>query len=151
MNLCSEDYLPVFLQITSAFPKVRLLTAYSLQFNAEGTDSITNWLDSMPLLAYLRVADATSQFFKAFFRTAEDSDPVAPHLAVVDFLSVDPAVLLGWVKERHRLGTPIREIYVSKELHGRLDAEQVKELTGLCALMQLPRGATTPEEVALSL
>ncbi|KAJ7786479.1 hypothetical protein B0H16DRAFT_1490613, partial [Mycena metata] len=59
MNLCGDDYLPLFLQLTSAFPKVRLLTAYSVQFNSSplGLASMTRWLDSMPLLAYLRVAN----------------------------------------------------------------------------------------------
>jgi len=40
MNLCGEDYLPLFLQLTSAFPKVKLLTAYSIQFDPEGQVSM---------------------------------------------------------------------------------------------------------------
>ncbi|KAJ7783788.1 hypothetical protein DFH07DRAFT_204127 [Mycena maculata] len=157
MNLCGEDYLPLFLQLTAAFPKVRLLTAYSIQFEAsrEGLVAMTRWLDSMPLLAYLRVANVANQFFSTFFRPGcllnpSNYNPVAPHLTVVDCQSVDPAILVQWAKDRHRFMSPLRKIYISEELGDRLETEQIKELTGLCTLAKLPRGATTPEEEALS-
>ncbi|KAJ7161423.1 hypothetical protein C8R43DRAFT_334660 [Mycena crocata] len=154
MNLCGDDYLPLFLQLTSAFPKVRLLTAYSIQFQSSvvGLTSMTRWLDSMPLLTYLRVANVANQFFGTFFRRAgADSNPVAPNLAVVDCQSLEPAILVQWVKDRHRFGTPLEKIYISEDLGERLDTEQIKALTGLSTLAKLPRGATTPEEEALSL
>ncbi|KAJ7698915.1 hypothetical protein B0H17DRAFT_1129469 [Mycena rosella] len=55
MDLCGDDYSPVFLQLTSAFPKVRLLTILSIQFDVSpiGMNIMTAWLESMPLLAYL--------------------------------------------------------------------------------------------------
>ncbi|KAJ7727821.1 hypothetical protein DFH07DRAFT_930642 [Mycena maculata] len=157
MNLCGDDYLPLFLQLTSAFPKVRLLTAYSIQFEAShaGLIAMTRWLDSMPLLAYLRVANVANQFFGTFFRPGRlnpsNYNPVAPHLTVVDCQSVDPAILVQWAKDRHRFMSPLRKIYISEELGDRLETEQIKELTGLCTLAKLPRGATTPEEEHLSL
>ncbi|KAJ6481634.1 hypothetical protein C8R45DRAFT_1150469 [Mycena sanguinolenta] len=49
MNLCGEDYLPLFLQITPAFPKVRLLMTYSIQFDVSpvGLEAMRRWLDSI--------------------------------------------------------------------------------------------------------
>ncbi|KAJ6575275.1 hypothetical protein B0H19DRAFT_1022206 [Mycena capillaripes] len=153
MNLCGDDYLPLFLQLTSAFPKVRLLTAYSVQFDASpvGLSSMTRWLDSMPMLTYLRVANVANQFFGIFFRPQAIKTPVAPRLTVVDCQSIEPHILVQWAKDRHQFGTPLRKIYISEDLGGRLEKEQIVTLTGLCTLAKLPRGATTPEEEALSL
>ncbi|KAJ6596111.1 hypothetical protein B0H10DRAFT_2232582 [Mycena sp. CBHHK59/15] len=132
MNLCGDDYLPLFLQLTSTFPKVRFLTAYSIQFDSSvtGLTKMTRWLDSMPLLAYLRVANVANQFFGLFFR---------------------PPVLVQWAMDRQNFGSPLRKIYISEELGEDLETEQIKVLTGICTLLKLPRGSTTPEEQALSL
>ncbi|KAJ7678240.1 hypothetical protein DFH06DRAFT_1291500 [Mycena polygramma] len=153
MNLCGDDYLPVFIKITSAFPKVRLLTAYSIQFNVSpaGLSAMTGWLDSMPLLTYLRVANVANQFFGIFFRSHAVRTPVAPRLATVDCQSIEPAILVQWAKDRAEFGTPLQKIYISEELGARLENAQVLMLTTLCMLAQLPRGATTPEEEELSL
>jgi hypothetical protein len=154
MNLCGADYIPLFLQLTSAFPKVRLLTAYSIQFDASlaGMSSMTRWLDSMPLLTYLRVANVATQFFGTFFRqVVSGSNPVAPRLEVVDCQSVEPGILVQWTKDRSRFGTPLRKIYVSEELGKQLEQDQIETITKLCILAKLQRGAITPEEKALSL
>ncbi|KAJ6604805.1 hypothetical protein DFH09DRAFT_1123854 [Mycena vulgaris] len=155
MNLCGDDYLPLFLQLTSTFPKVRLLTAYSIQFNIgiPGMNAMTRWLDSMPLLTYLRVANVANPFFATLFRqrNTASANPVAPRLAVMDCQSIDPAMVVQFAQDRAKYGTPLRKIYISEELGERLDNEQIRTLTSLCILAKLPRGATTPEEEALSL
>ncbi|KAJ6523571.1 hypothetical protein B0H19DRAFT_1386376 [Mycena capillaripes] len=153
MNLCGDDYLPLFLQLTLAFPKVRLLTAYSIQFDASpvGLSSMTRWLDSMPMLTYLRVANVANQFFGLFFRPQDIKTPVAPRLTFLDVQSIEPHIVVQWAKDRHRFGTPLSGVYISPELAARLEKEQIVTLTGLCTLAKLPRGATTPEEKALSL
>ncbi|KAF7366652.1 F-box domain-containing protein [Mycena sanguinolenta] len=154
MNLYGDDYLPIFLKITSAFPKVRLLTTYSVQFDSSpvGIESMRRWLDSMPLLAYLRVANVVNHFFEVFSRPDGPETPVAPHLKFADFQSVDPGLIVQWVKDRARHRTPLEKIYFSEELGGRLDDTQIRTLMGLsCKLAKLPRGATAPEEAALSL
>ncbi|KAJ6466886.1 hypothetical protein C8R45DRAFT_1020405 [Mycena sanguinolenta] len=87
MNLCGEDYLSVFCQITPAFPKVRLLTTYSIEFDVSpvGLGSMTRWLDSMPLLAYLKVANVANPFFGLFFRLdLEILFPRVWHLSIVN-------------------------------------------------------------------
>ncbi|KAJ6621209.1 hypothetical protein B0H10DRAFT_1022772 [Mycena sp. CBHHK59/15] len=160
MNLCGDNYLPLFIQLTSGFPKVRLLTTYSIQFDATlaGLQTMTRWLDSMPLLTYLRVANVAPQFLGTFFRPRPRNGPpphpvapVSPHLAVADCQSIAPDMLVQWATDRHKFGTPLRKIYISEELGARLDPEQIKTLTSICTLAKLPRGATTPEEEALSL
>ncbi|KAJ7103371.1 hypothetical protein B0H15DRAFT_209868 [Mycena belliarum] len=155
MNLCGEDYLPLFLQLTSAFPKVRLLTAYSLQHNVSpaGMNAMTRWLDSMPLLAYLRVANVANQFFGTFFRAnpGGGSTAAAGALSVIDCQSLDPNVVVQFAKDRHRFGKPLRKMYVSEELGQRLEKDQITDLTSVCILAKLPKGATTPEEEALTL
>jgi len=105
----------------------------------------------MPNLAYLRIANVANRFFGLFFRETEASlNPVAPSLAVVDCQSVDPSILVQWVNDRHRLGTPLQKVYISEELGDRLDPMHIQTLTSLCTLAKLPRGATTPEEQTLS-
>ncbi|KAK7064101.1 F-box domain-containing protein [Favolaschia claudopus] len=153
MNLCGDDYLPLFLQLHGAFPKVRLLTTYSIQFDVgpQGLAAMTRWLDSMPNLCYLRVANVANQFFGLFFRREDLGNSVSPHLTVVDCQSIEPTILLQWANDRMKFGTPLRKIYISEELGGRLTTEQISELTGICTLAKLPRGATTPEEEALSM
>ncbi|KAJ7492470.1 hypothetical protein FB451DRAFT_1078552 [Mycena latifolia] len=155
MNLCGEDYLPLFLQLTSTFPKVRLLTTYSIQFNVSpaGMHAMTRWLESMPLLTYLRVANVANQFFGTFFRAhaGGGSTPAAPRLAVVDCQSLDPTIIVRFAQDRHRFGKPLHKMYVSEELGERLENEQIKALTSICILAKLPKGATTPEEEALTL
>ncbi|KAK6984551.1 hypothetical protein R3P38DRAFT_2662148 [Favolaschia claudopus] len=153
MNLCGDDYLPLFLQLHSAFPKVRLLTTYSIQFDVgpQCLAAMTRWLDSMPNLCYLRVANVANQFFGLFFRRDNLGNPVSPHLTVVDCQSIEPVILLQWANDRKKFGTPLHKIYISEGLGARLTSEQISELTGLCTLAKLPRGTTTPEEEKLSL
>ncbi|KAJ7646193.1 hypothetical protein B0H17DRAFT_437887 [Mycena rosella] len=154
MNLCREDFTPLFLQLTSTFPKVRLLTTYSIQISVgpSGIQIMRSWLESMPLLVYLRIANVANQFFETFFRTDADgnSTPVVPGLAFMDCQSLDPSVVVKFTKDLHRLGKPLQKIYVSPELGERLDPEQIKVLTSLCVLAKLPKGATTPEEEVLT-
>ncbi|KAJ7153018.1 hypothetical protein C8R46DRAFT_1197581 [Mycena filopes] len=156
MNLCGASYVPLFVQITASFPKVRLLSAYSLQFEAtpHGWTAMTRWLDSMPLLAYLRVANVAKEFFRLFL-TPPGADPnrktlVAPSLATLDIQAIEPVVLVQWAKDRHAAGVPLSRIYISEELGERLKGDQIAALTSICILAKLPRGATTPEEEALS-
>ncbi|KAF7377685.1 F-box domain-containing protein [Mycena sanguinolenta] len=152
MNLCGEDFLPMFLQITAAFPKVRLMTTYSIEFDVGpvGLESMTRWLDSMPLLEYLRVGNVSNYFLGAFFRLGDLEIPVAPRLAFFDCRFVDPHILVEWVKGRHQFGTPLKKVYISEELANRLDSTQSNTLIELCTLVPLPQGATTPEERALN-
>ncbi|KAF8216107.1 hypothetical protein K438DRAFT_1800079 [Mycena galopus ATCC 62051] len=142
MNLCGDDYLPF--QITDA---------YSIQFDAasSGMAAMTRWLDSMPLLTYLRLANVANQFFGVFFRPHDLKTPVCPRLTVMDCQSLEPNIIVQWAKDRARFGTPIRKIYFSEELAVRLSDEQVKACRSLCVCAKLPRGAMTPEEEALSL
>ncbi|KAJ7361537.1 hypothetical protein DFH08DRAFT_377136 [Mycena albidolilacea] len=155
MNLCGDNYLPLFLQLTSAFTKVRLLTCYSIQFDVRppGLVSMTCWLDSMPLLTYLRVANVANQFFRLFFRPTDIKTPVCPHLIYMDCRSIQPSILAKWAKDRADYGTPLRKIYVSEDLVKELRSEksQLEALKSLCVLACLPRGATTPEEEMLTL
>jgi hypothetical protein len=154
MNLCGDDYLRLFLQLTSAFTKIRLLTCYSIQFDVSplGLASMTRWLDSMPLLTYLRVGNVANQFFD-IFRPTDIKTPVCPHLVVVDCQSIKPSILVQWAKDRANYGTPLRKIYVSEDLAKELRSEksQLEALKSLCVLACLPRGATTPEEEVLTL
>ncbi|KAJ7038595.1 hypothetical protein C8F04DRAFT_1392910 [Mycena alexandri] len=154
MNLCGTSYVPLFLQITASFPKVRLLSAYSIQFESSplGCEAMTGWLDSMPLLAYLRVANVANEFFGLFLRApGSDKDPVAPKLATIDIQSIEPRIFVQWAKDRRKAGAPLHKMYISEELGGRLELKHIRVLTSICILAKLPGGATTPEEEALSL
>ncbi|KAJ7465170.1 hypothetical protein FB451DRAFT_1262847 [Mycena latifolia] len=154
LNLCGEDFLPLILQITAQFPKVRLLSTYSFQFDTSplGVATMTKWLDSMPLLAYLQVANVPALFWAAFFRIGPPSTGlVAPSLTTVSVKYVDPVVFVRWAKDRHIFGTPLEKIYISQAIKDKLSTQQICDLTNLCALAILPEGVTAPEENALTL
>ncbi|KAF7377688.1 F-box domain-containing protein [Mycena sanguinolenta] len=153
MRLCDDDYLPVFLQITSAFPKVRLLTMCSIWFDISpvGLESMTRWLDSMPFLTYLRVAGVPNPFFGLFFRSGNLGNPVAPRLAFLDCEALDPDILVQWAQDRQQFGTPLKKIYVSGEIWNLLDSTQIDTLMRLCTLAECPPVPMMPEEQALSL
>ncbi|KAJ7776456.1 hypothetical protein B0H16DRAFT_1712830 [Mycena metata] len=78
--LCAggEEYAPLFEQLTSAFPKVQSLTTSSIRFCSSPTalSSMIQWLESMLLLTYLRVADVPPEFFGLFFRRIHPIDGV---------------------------------------------------------------------------
>ncbi|KAJ7186855.1 hypothetical protein C8R46DRAFT_1184697 [Mycena filopes] len=100
MNLCGASYVPLFVQITASFPK--------FEATPHGWTAMTRWLDSMPLLAYLRVANVAKEFFRLFL-TPPGADPnrktlVAPSLATLDIQAIEPVVLVQWAKDRHAAG-----------------------------------------------
>lgn len=78
MNFFGNDYTPLYAQITSKFPKVRLLTLYGIACVATEASVATmvRWLDSMPLLSYLRLATVRNDLLRCFIL---DPDTMAPH------------------------------------------------------------------------
>ncbi|KAJ6466944.1 hypothetical protein C8R45DRAFT_1106363 [Mycena sanguinolenta] len=153
MHFCDDDYLPVFIQITSSFPEVRSLTMYSIDFdyNLVTAEAMIRWLDSMPLLAYLKVADVPNPFFGLFFRPGDNvKTPVSPRLTFLDCQCLDhPGILTQWAKDRQQFGTPLEKIYISEELSSRLDSTQINTLMQLCVLAEHSPGLTTAEEQGL--
>ncbi|KAJ7070870.1 hypothetical protein C8F01DRAFT_1013760, partial [Mycena amicta] len=149
MNFCGDDYSPLFQLMTGMFPRVQLLTAYALQYEYLSAPILVRWLDSMPMLAYMRVANLAPHFFALFFREGDLQNPVAPRLQVIHCQAIEPHILVHWVKDRARFGTPLKKIYVSEELGSRLHESHLRELTSLCLVARLPRGAITPEEEVL--
>ncbi|KAJ7070681.1 hypothetical protein C8F01DRAFT_1013487 [Mycena amicta] len=150
MNLCGDDYSPLFQLMTGMFPRVQLLTAYSLQYEPHGPPIMVRWLDAMPMLAYMRVANLAPYFYGLFFRDGDLQNPVAPHLQVLDCQVIEPPILVQWAKDRAHFGTPLKKIYVSEELGSQLHESHLRELTSLCVVARLPKGATTPEEEVLN-
>ncbi|KAJ7070885.1 hypothetical protein C8F01DRAFT_1362705 [Mycena amicta] len=150
MNLCGDDYSPLFQLMTGMFPRVQLLTAYSLQYEPHGPPIMVRWLDAMPMLAYMRVANLAPYFYGLFFRDGDLQNPVAPHLQVLDCQAIEPPILVQWAKDRAHFGTPLKKIYVSEELGSQLHESHLRELTSLCVVARLPKGATTPEEEVLN-
>jgi hypothetical protein len=67
-----EDYTTFFLQITSLFPKVRLLTLVSIEVNPEFETNfaLRRWFASMPEVRFLRVGHVGETFWEIF-----ESDP----------------------------------------------------------------------------
>ncbi|KAF7307054.1 F-box domain-containing protein [Mycena indigotica] len=148
MNFCGEDYSSVFTLMTGMFPHVRLLTAYSLEFHSYFRPAMVRWMDSMPRLAYLRTANQSSHFYGLFFREKDPMiNPVAPLLKFIDCQMIEPLPLLvRWVRDRARIGVPIKKIYVSEQLGEKLTDILIQHLMADgSGLSRLPTGATTPE------
>lgn len=166
MNLVGEDYSPFLTQLTAAYPKVKLLTVYSVQVRQDNVgEAVTRqWLDSMPDLCYLRIANTYRSFMAAFFRpppapTGKPSSPsspastraINPKLDVIDVQHIDPQLIVMWANLRAKMGVPLRKLYASKEMLEKLDPEHRDELIALgCKLFVLPPGATTVEEDEIS-
>ncbi|KAF7318828.1 F-box domain-containing protein [Mycena chlorophos] len=151
MNLYGEDFSDVCGAMTGMFPQTQILTVYSLQFepHGSGVPTMTRWLESMPRLAYLRVANQTPFFFGLFLR---QQNPAAPLLKTVDCSAVEPLdIFVKWAEARVRLNVPLERIYLSDRVGEafRRRNDLLQALVKCCRVTVLPRGAPTPEELAL--
>jgi hypothetical protein len=66
MNMTGEDYSPLITAMTDSFKDVRLLTLYTIDVAETSMEILVNWLRSMPLVRYLRIAQVKRHIFDAF-------------------------------------------------------------------------------------
>jgi hypothetical protein len=159
MNLVGEDYTPLFGVMTARFPAVKLLTLYSVEtLHSPGAGRVlVKWLDSMPLLSYLRLANIKRLFLDAFLYSPESFLPVSddtsstknvvcPSVTVIDFKAMDPKLIADWGLARKRIGVPLRKFYVTKESFSKMSDEEKETLNTTAELNVMEYGATAVEE-----
>lgn len=163
LNLAGEDYSPLFAMITSRFPEVRILTVYSVEIVETVTSgrTIVKWLESMPLLAYLRIANVKKLFLELFlydpqtFQHLKQEQPVprkvlCPQLSFLECQAVDPDMIVTWGTSRRELRAPLSKIYVSPDWAKKITREQHAALLRVAPLFILDRGKAIEEDVLMN-
>ncbi|KAF8899034.1 hypothetical protein BD779DRAFT_1431539 [Infundibulicybe gibba] len=168
MNFVGEDYSPLFALITPKFPAVKLLTVYSIEPSTtpRGVFVMVKWLESMPLLRYLRIANIKKSFLELFLYNAQqmslhlsatqlyhagidgdpDTHPLCPSLVTIECQAVSPDLLAAWGRVRRDIKAPLQKIYVSREMASAMKPPQHYALAAVAQLAYLDYGARTPEE-----
>lgn len=159
MNFVGEDYTPIVAQITSRFAEVRILTVYSVELldSAQTTWTLVKWLESMPLLTYLRIAQVKQVFLDAFlrdpytFRLVSEQASAAgqclcPNISILECQAVDPKVIYSWGRSRTSIGAPLKKIYITKDVAGQITHEDQTKLSTIAGLFVLEFGGKAPEE-----
>jgi hypothetical protein len=159
MNFVGEDYTPVVAQITSRFPEVRILTVYSVELldSAQTTRSLVKWLESMPLLTYLRIAQVKQVFLDAFLRdpytfrlvseqASAAGQSLCPNISILECQAVDPKIIYSWGRSRTSIGAPLKKIYITKDVASQITHEDQMKLSTIAGLFVLEFGGKAPEE-----
>ena len=159
MNLIGEDYTPVVAQITTRFTNVRLLTVYSVELldSAQTNRTLVKWLESMPQLTYLRIAQVKQVFLNAFFRdpytfelvTEQGSSAgqcLCPKISILECQAVDPKVIYSWGDRRRNRGAPLKKIYIAKDIASKITRADHMMLNTLAEVSVLEYGGKAPEE-----
>ena len=163
LNLGGEDYSPFFAIITTRFPEVRILTVYSVEIVETVTSgrTIVKWLESMPLLAYLRIANVKKLFLELFLYDPQTFQHLrqpqlaprkvlCPQLSFLECQAVDPDMIVTWGTSRRELGAPVSKIYVSQDWAKKITRQQHAALLGVAPLFILDRGKAIEEDVLMS-
>ncbi|KIL71459.1 hypothetical protein M378DRAFT_65319 [Amanita muscaria Koide BX008] len=159
-NMLGQDFSPLFAYLTGRFPDVRMLTIYSVE--VVRSIVMVRWLTSMRNLMYLRVANMAPYFLSFFLQRADPvlvprgQRPTAQALIVcprIVFLElnnrVEPVQAIAWIMHRHKLGCPLRKVYITKALSSSMTDEEHLKMSEVCHLYRLEVGATPPEEELL--
>ncbi|KAF8167607.1 hypothetical protein B0H34DRAFT_23864 [Crassisporium funariophilum] len=141
MNLVGEDYGPLYDLMRSNLPSTKVLTLFNadLVANPQSAISIIRWLQSMPLVTYLRVGNVKKQFLDLFLMSSINphsleakAEPTkyitCPNLAYLEFQAVEPDIISRFADIRGKLGGPLRKIYMSVATASRVTQEQHQRL-----------------------
>ncbi|GLB35878.1 putative F-box-like [Lyophyllum shimeji] len=173
VNLVGEDYSPVLRMLTGRFPEVKLLTLYACELVPTTASVLTThrWLESLPLLTYLRLSSLPPLFLNLFIYdvhaarlpnpeehlTPEQLRPnqiLCPKLSIIEAQPSLLSQLIPWIPKRANLGVPIRKVYAvrdPKEIGDDEPAwlEKCRELSRLTRVSGMLPGTRTDEEIAL--
>ncbi|TFK77384.1 hypothetical protein BDN72DRAFT_753796 [Pluteus cervinus] len=164
MNFVGEDYTPFFTLITSAFPEVRILTIYSLELVAVRPAFLmvmVRWLQSMPKLAFLKIANVQKVFLDLFLfidttrlphddpNGEEPRRPICQKLQYLECQKVDVDLITEWIASRRRVGAALEKIYITRDLAVKIHQAQHVRLNSIARLLFLDAGARAPEEEIL--
>jgi hypothetical protein len=177
MNLTREDYWPLAVKMTSMFKQVRLLTMYTVEMGTilGRQKDVVKWIQSMPELCYLRIAQLVPSFLDLFLHdlavyglerprdntteqppgsssrvdNVEGLDTgriLAAKLEVLEYQSMPTAVITSFGRARLTMGVPLKKIYVNSPWVPSVTPEGQKELGSIARLYITHPSASTPEE-----
>ena len=164
LNMVGYDYGPLVEHLTGRFPDVRVMTMYSFQL----PDSIPNkrrmikWLQSMPKIEILKVAQLKKSLLQHFLEDAnvwaETTDlfapkklfvPLLPKLEILEYQSMSFDCVSHLVEGRKNIGAPLKRIYVILPWFVQMETTEKNWLARMAQLFQLNPGMPNPEELEL--
>ncbi|KAG5647762.1 hypothetical protein DXG03_008485 [Asterophora parasitica] len=172
INMTGDDYSPLFQTLTGRFPLVELLATYTIELadTPSAAATMVRWLQSMPRLRYLRIANMAGMFLGLFLHDPRAvMEPHTQHPAPRQILSPKLSIveahpgtipqLVNWVGPRKQLGAPVDVVYIASINPSREKKKTPQELLEFrqnCArlgavaqLRLLAFGAKSAEEEAI--
>ncbi|KAI0706105.1 hypothetical protein BC835DRAFT_5756 [Cytidiella melzeri] len=170
LNMANVSHNGLFVYLTGRYPKVEILSTYTLDIHGttENKAAIVKWLDSMPKLALIKVAQMPLPYVDCFMEDPRqyDAEPVepdtedssqrhviAPLLSGFHCTHMPKDAILQFINRRSRLGAPLKKFYTPQmfaELG--LRAEGMKEIrdTGVNVKVMYHNMATDEEQQLLA-
>ncbi|KAI0045208.1 hypothetical protein FA95DRAFT_1521734 [Auriscalpium vulgare] len=173
INLIMGDYGPVLKFLTGRFPNVVVLTLFNIEVlqTAENLRSMTQWLLSMPIVQYLRIALLKPHLFAPFLidgrfhaedvplnptpeevaRVVSSGQRIAvfPELSTLEFQHIPSAAIIGFVGRRKELGIPLDLVYINRVWLPQIKEEERKELLAVVPTQVCLPAMSTPAEERL--
>ena len=164
LNMVGSDYGPLIERLTGWFPDIRVMTVYSVQLldSALNKRRVIKWLQSMPKIEILKVAQLTKTLLQHFLEDVnvweETTDlfapkkpfvPLLPKLEILEYQSMTFDCVSHFVEGRKEIGAPLKKIYVILPWFVQMKVEEKKWLARKAQLYQLNAGMPNPEELQL--
>ncbi|KAI0068096.1 hypothetical protein BV25DRAFT_1818464 [Artomyces pyxidatus] len=175
VNMTGEDYGLFCKFMVGRFPNVVVLTMYTLQVEdtPQNTRYMVQWLMSMPLVQYLRVAALGQHMFYPFmmdgrYHLRDDfplmltpaqkaeidakypREKIFPRLATLEFQHVDTDMIVNFgIGRRTVVGCPLKKIYINAVWMLHITATDRMKLFSISPVFICRSGNATPEEEKL--
>jgi hypothetical protein len=137
LNLVGEDHVQLFRVLTGKFPRLLMLTLYSVHIRriAENGRIMVQWLLSIPKIKFMRVAAMKTDIIGLFFvdgrlhisdniplnlsaegkeAVLENGSPIilCQELEAVEVQQINAESVVKFVHDRKKLGVPLRRLYI---------------------------------------
>ena len=171
LNMGEISQPNLFGQLTGRYPKVEILSTYTLAIHGtpENKTALVKWLDSMPKLTLIKIAQMPVQYVDCFLedprqyddeptepKTDESTAPrgiIARGLTGFHVTHMPKDTILQFIDRRKQLGVPLKRFYtpaVFAELGlGTEGMQEVRE-TGVDVKVMYPNMATNEEQHLLA-
>ncbi|KAJ3800185.1 hypothetical protein GGU11DRAFT_677857 [Lentinula aff. detonsa] len=156
MNFRGFNYGPFYEFMIGRFRKIKLLTLYTTNCPIDILPTVIKWLDSMPLLAYARLAALEHDILQAFLFDPETMEVhptprlVNPRLNVLEVQNIRPEAFAKFIGARKLCGIPVKKTYMAKNMLADFDASLLRYIReNIDGLMIVDMGAKTQEEEEL--
>jgi hypothetical protein len=128
LNLIGTDYGSLLETLTSRFPEVQVLTAYTIELEDSVLNKrrLINWLKSMPKVSVLKVAQLKRHVLRAFledprqwdgsvvdiFTPKTDVVPVCPKLEVLEYQCLPLEMVVMFIEGRQKMNASLSKLYI---------------------------------------